>query len=160
MFWWVFLDALDWSSLKIGIQAGSVAQVVQCLPSECKFKSKYHPKKQNKTIKIGIHCIKEPSFSVSKISIFRGWWNGSNHKNACLASMRPWVQTPVLPQKNNHFKITFITFHLFQVSFAFLRSMCGGIPKDFEWYQQGMVWEMDPSQLLFPFLGTHPSIAY
>jgi hypothetical protein len=28
---------------------------------------------------------------------------------------------------------------LFQVSFAFLRSMCGGIPKDFEWYQQGMV---------------------
>jgi hypothetical protein len=24
-----------------------------------------------------------------------GWWNGSSGKNACLASMRPQVQTPM-----------------------------------------------------------------
>jgi hypothetical protein len=29
----------------------------------------------------------------------KGCWSGSSSKSACLATMRPWVQTPV-PQKN------------------------------------------------------------
>jgi hypothetical protein len=37
-------------------------------------------------------------FLSHKISDER-WWSGSSGKCACAASMRPWVQTPVLPKK-------------------------------------------------------------
>jgi hypothetical protein len=30
----------------------------------------------------------------------KGWRSSSSSKSACLASMKPWVQTPVLPKKN------------------------------------------------------------
>jgi hypothetical protein len=29
----------------------------------------------------------------------KGWWNGSRNKDNCLASMRLWVQAPVLPKE-------------------------------------------------------------
>jgi hypothetical protein len=37
-------------------------------------------------------------FFISKINP-KGWWSGSSCKNACLATVRPWVQTLVLPEK-------------------------------------------------------------
>jgi hypothetical protein len=29
----------------------------------------------------------------------QGWWSGLSSKSTCLTSVRPQVQTPVLPQK-------------------------------------------------------------
>jgi hypothetical protein len=39
-------------------------------------------------------------YPISKKSVRKeGWWSGSSCNNVCLASMRPGVQTPILPKR-------------------------------------------------------------
>jgi hypothetical protein len=47
--------------------------------------------------------IYNPSLDLSLLikKVGKGWWNDSSGKSACLAKMRPWIQTPV-PQTHTH----------------------------------------------------------
>jgi hypothetical protein len=36
---------------------------------------------------------------LKKPTTKKGWWSGSNGKSACVASVRPSIQTPGLPKK-------------------------------------------------------------
>jgi hypothetical protein len=42
---------------------------------------------------------------LKKLITKKDWWNGVNSKRDCLASVRPWVQTPCTIKKKKNWDI-------------------------------------------------------